>query len=86
MFKIATGHSPHRYMVIQRIERAKTLLATSNMTIGQVANAVGFRTQAHFTGVFRQIAGTTPGNFRRMQGAPTPMVAAFVTRAESTAR
>ena len=64
MFKRATGHSPHQYMTRHRIERAKQLLATTSMPIGEIARAVGFKTQAHFTGVFAQHAGTTPRAFR----------------------
>lgn len=64
MFRRATGHSPHQYVILQRIERAKQFLATTSMPIGEVARAVGFKTQAHFTGVFAQHAGTTPKAFR----------------------
>lgn len=65
MFKRATGHSPHQYVTVQRIERAKQLLATTSTPIGEIARAVGFKTQAHFTGVFAQHAGTTPKAYRK---------------------
>ena len=64
MFKLATGHSPHKYITLQRVERAKELLATSDMPIAAIATAVGYQTQAHFTGVFSRHAGTTPKVFR----------------------
>ena len=64
MFKRATGQSPHQYVTLQRVERAKQLLATTTMPIGQIARAVGFKTQAHFTGVFARHAGATPKAFR----------------------
>jgi transcriptional regulator GlxA family with amidase domain len=67
MFKLATGHSPHKYITLQRVERAKQLLATSDMPIAAIAAAVGYQTQAHFTGVFARHAGTTPKVFRVAQ-------------------
>ena len=66
MFKRATGHSPHQYVTLQRVERARQLLAATSMPIAEIARSVGFRTQAHFTGVFAQHAGTTPRAFRIM--------------------
>ncbi|HZZ93711.1 MAG TPA: AraC family transcriptional regulator [Usitatibacter sp.] len=64
MFKLATGHSPHKYITLQRVERAKELLATSELPIAAIAAAVGYQTQAHFTGVFSRHAGTTPKVYR----------------------
>ena len=70
MFKLATGHSPHKYLTLQRVERAKELLAASDMPIAAIAAAVGYQTQAHFTGVFGRHAGATPKVYRvaRRQG------------------
>jgi AraC family transcriptional regulator len=64
MFKQSTGQSPHLYVLMQRIERAKELLADTDMALIDVAAEVGFRTQGHFTGVFHRYAGFTPRTFR----------------------
>ncbi len=64
MFKQSTGQSPHLYVLMQRIERAKELLAETDTALVDVAAHVGFRTQGHFTGVFHRYAGFTPGAFR----------------------
>jgi AraC family transcriptional regulator len=58
-FKLATGCSPHAFLRSRRIERAKTLLM-DDMPIVDVALAVGFQGQAHFTTVFRELDGLTP--------------------------
>jgi AraC family transcriptional regulator len=76
MFKLATGHSPHKYITLQRVERAKDLLATSDMPIAAVAAAVGYQTQAHFTGVFARHAGTTPKVYRVAQRNAAALAAA----------
>lgn len=64
MFKQATGQSPHLYVVMQRVERAKSLLRDSELALIDVAAQAGFRTQGHFCGVFRRYTGATPRTFR----------------------
>jgi AraC family transcriptional regulator len=64
MFKHSTGQSPHLYILMQRIERAKEILVETNTALVDVAAEVGFRTQGHFTGVFHRYAGFTPRAFR----------------------
>lgn len=64
-FRAATGLRPHEFMLRKRVERAKTLLSTSNAPLVDVALNVGFQTQAHFTTVFKRFAGETPLRWRR---------------------
>jgi AraC family transcriptional regulator len=64
MFKQSTGRSPHLHILMQRIERAKQLLAESDAALVDVAADAGFRTQGHFTGVFHHYTGCTPRIFR----------------------
>lgn len=63
-FKQAVGTPPHAYITQERMERAKRLLARSNLPLIEVATRVGYRTQAHFTGVFHRYVGTTPRSYR----------------------
>ena len=70
MFKRATGQSPHQYLTLQRIEKAKLLLAASDLPIVAVASAVGYLTQAHFTSSFGRYAGMTPKAYRMSQRTP----------------
>jgi AraC family transcriptional regulator len=64
MFKLTTGQTPHLYVLMQRIERAKALLSDSETALIDIAADTGFRTQGHFTGVFRRYTGLTPRAFR----------------------
>jgi len=64
-FREATGEPPHRWLMRKRIERAKSLLRSSEVTISDVSVICGFADQSHFTRVFRQIEGTTPHVWRR---------------------
>ncbi|HUP97001.1 MAG TPA: helix-turn-helix transcriptional regulator [Usitatibacter sp.] len=64
MFKDATGEAPHAYLTRMRIQEAKRLLSDTSLALADIAQRVGFRTQAHFTGVFHKHASTTPRAFR----------------------
>jgi AraC-like DNA-binding protein len=63
-FRAATGLRPHDYVVRRRIRQAQAMLAGTNMPIVDVALSVGFQTQAHFTTVFKRVAGATPRHWR----------------------
>jgi len=69
-FRIATGQRPHDYLLQCRIDRAKSLLATSDRALIDVTLEVGFCTQAHFTTVFKRFTGTTPNLWRRQHFLP----------------
>ena len=63
-FKKAVGQPPHRYILEKRVERAKTLLKTTDLSLVEIASRVGIATQSHFTTVFRRATGMTPREFR----------------------
>lgn len=65
-FRKATGQSPVRYLLGRRIERAKDLLTGSPVSLAEVALAVGFSGQSHFTTAFRRATGLPPGAWRRL--------------------
>lgn len=66
-FKHSTGVTPHAYLVARRVERAQDMLARTDLSLSEVACAVGFSDQSHLARHFRQVLGTTPGKFRRSQ-------------------
>jgi AraC family transcriptional regulator len=63
LFKNTTGISPHQFILQLRLERAKHLLVMSQLSLMEVAQAVGFFDQAHFTNAFRRAFGMTPKAF-----------------------
>ncbi len=64
LFKSTTGLSPHQYVIRRRVERAKTLLADSDLTIAEVAEAVGFANQSHLAFHVRRLLGVSPKALR----------------------
>jgi len=64
LFKKITGATPHSYLASLRIERARRLLAESDLAIAEVGAEVGYASQSHFTKIFREATGMTPKAFR----------------------
>jgi transcriptional regulator GlxA family with amidase domain len=63
-FKQSAGVTPHYYVIQSRIERAQELLASTDLSLSEIAFATGFSDQSHLTRHFRQLIGVTPGQFR----------------------
>lgn len=63
-FKTATNTSPHRYLTLRRIERAKVLLKVTKVSIAEIAYGLGFANHSHFIAQFRKATGTTPKSYR----------------------
>lgn len=64
LFRHSTGHPPHRFVMRQRMARAREFLARSELTIAEISRRVGFRTPNHFTTTFRRVSGVTPSGYR----------------------
>lgn len=64
-FRAATGYTPNRYILRRKIAHAQNLLRNPEMSVVNVALALGFRTQAHFTVVFKSIVGHPPAHWRK---------------------
>ena len=65
VFKRYIGLSPNDYLTRTRLNRAKHLLRTSDSTMLQIAQAVGY-TATYFDSVFKKCEGITPRAYRRM--------------------
>ena len=65
-FKLATGVRATEYWQQLRIETAKDLLASSNLSIQEIAYHVGYQDQGHLTRLFKQKLTITPKDYRAM--------------------
>jgi AraC family transcriptional regulator len=63
-FRQETGVTPHRYVVLRRLERGIALLKKPSRSVAEVADDIGFCTPAHFVATFRRTMGVTPGAFQ----------------------
>lgn len=63
-FKTATDQSPLQYLQEIRINTARDLLKTSNLSINEVAEKVGYQDSGYFTTLFKKQLATTPKEYR----------------------
>lgn len=63
-FRKVYGESPHRWLLTQRLQRARHLLLCSDLQIKNIAYECGFATPSSFIRIFRKRFGTTPGGYR----------------------
>lgn len=63
VFRRTIGVPPHVYLESVRVRRAQELMACGT-PLAEVAYAVGYSSQSHFTTRFRRIIGVTPGRYR----------------------
>jgi AraC-like DNA-binding protein len=63
-FKSQIQQSPMNYVKKTRITRACRMLVTTELSIFEIAERVGFSNQFHFSRVFKEICGETPSDYR----------------------
>ena len=64
-FRQSTGLPPHRWLLKLRVDKAKSLLRESALSLTDVARDCGFADQRHSTRVFTRWVGQGPGAWRR---------------------
>ena len=68
LFLSKTKRNFRDYVTDARMSRACDLLATTSLTMAQVAEAVGYASSDHFQRMFKRKMGVTPGTYRRESG------------------
>ena len=87
VFHDTFGAPPHRYIMQKRVQRAQTLMLTTNSSLVQIAADCGLADQSHFNKLFRRFVGETPGAWRRAQSAaPTANDSFFLSSGKSLKR
>ena len=70
-FQSALGRSPHTMMLHERVERAKQLLSSTDLSVALIAERCGFQSNERLTVNFRAIVGQPPTMYRRGSRAKT---------------
>lgn len=65
IFKEHSGQSPIEYLLEKRISEAKKLLKTTDLSISQIANIVGFNSASYFSQYFKKINNLSPSQYRK---------------------
>ena len=63
--------APANYIRTIRLQKAKELLETTDLTVGEVVFKTGFQTLSHFTNIFQKQYGVLPSVFRRSNKTAT---------------
>jgi AraC family transcriptional regulator len=63
-FRAKTGVPPHQYVTRLRLEQAKRMLRETNLSIVEIAGAVGLHGSSRFNSLFKREMGITPSAFR----------------------
>jgi AraC family transcriptional regulator len=65
-FKATTSMTPHQFVIMKRINRARKLLVEPRADYAFIAMLCGFASWAHFISTFKRATGTTPHEYRRL--------------------
>jgi AraC-like DNA-binding protein len=65
VFKKVVGQTPHDYLINARVRRARQMLVESNLSIKEIASALGYRDIYFFSRQFKAKMGITPSEARR---------------------
>jgi len=63
-FRRAFGESPHQYLLTRRLERAASLLRSTDRTVAEICFAVGLRSVGSLTTSFGRAYGLSPTAYR----------------------
>lgn len=63
-FKHANSKTPIQYLRDIRIDHARELLKTSNLSISDISDRIGYQDTSYFTKLFKQQLGKTPSDYR----------------------
>ncbi|MHC2993690.1 AraC family transcriptional regulator [Pontibacter sp. HJ8] len=65
LFPAEEGVTIARYVVLQKVERAKELLAYNELSLSQISYRLGYSSVAHLSGQFRQVTGMSPSEYKK---------------------
>lgn len=85
-FRASTGVTPHRFVVIRRVETAISLLRDSSLPMVEIAVSCGFSSQQHMATVMRRVARVAPSSVRGCSAAGRPEIHPAPARAASSLR
>lgn len=67
LFSSIEGVTIEKYVILQRIERAKELLIYDELNLNEIADALGYSSVQHLSLQFKKITGLTPTYFKQMK-------------------
>lgn len=65
IFKAKTGHSPEKYIMQYRVDKAAELLEGTDYTVTEIASFVGVSDVYYFSKLFKKVTGQSPTDYRK---------------------
>ncbi len=66
LFSASEGLTIEKFIIRQKVERAKELIGYGELPMAEVAQQLGYSSPAHLSRQFRQVTGLTPTEFQRL--------------------
>ncbi len=67
LFSSIEGITIEKYVILQRIEKAKELLLYDELTLSEIADQLGYSSVQHLSLQFKKITGLTPSHFKTLK-------------------
>jgi AraC-like DNA-binding protein len=77
-FRDAYGETPGRYLTMRRIERAKDLLRSVNLSVTEICMLVGFSSLGSFSSRFSELVGMSPRAYRAANPSAAPIPGCYL--------
>lgn len=65
LFKEKLNQTPQQFLITYRMNKATELMTHSDLSIGEIAKAVGYLNQMNFSRTFRSVYNTSPSSWRK---------------------
>ncbi len=65
LFNQTTGYPPQTYLLRYRLEKARELLKTTGLSIGEISECTGFSDGFYFSRAFKNFTGLAPAAYRK---------------------
>lgn len=67
LFSSVEGLTIEKYIINQKIEKAKELLVYNELSINEISFFLGYSSVQHFSNQFKKITGLTPSHFKKLK-------------------
>lgn len=67
LFSSVEGITIEKYIINQKIEKAKELLAYNELSIKEISYRLGYSSAQHFSNQFKKVTGLTPSHFKNLK-------------------
>jgi AraC family transcriptional regulator len=67
LFSSIEGMTIEKYVILQRIEKAKELLMYAELTLSEIADQLGYSSVQHLSQQFKKTTGLTPSHFKNLK-------------------